>query len=285
MSDSFIERNTAEPTQSCSVKTASNSPPTKSKKANIDSTSNNLSNSHNHNSPKSSFDTKNVIKSKVIDNAAPSTSHEKSKKKSTTQTSASNQVLTGTPVKSRLAERTNSVDVPVNRLKNKVATEKVQTTFSPRKTRSKAAKNCDTTATIASKVKSKLKLPQLDGAHELLKKDKKRTKTKARPEQDDGSNSDSDFAPSPPKRIRTKLPAQKPMNKLLNKTKQIDRRVFSTDDEVEEESNTVHMNFWVEAYAEKEKKWITIDPVEKKVDCVDYVKVSSTENYYLKKEI
>lgn len=276
MSESFIERNTAEPTQSSSSKNSPKSPLIISKKAKIESSSNNLSNSNHQISPKLSSNVKKATKLKEIDNAVPSTSQSKSKRANTKQSIESNQMLIGTPIKNKLIERTNSIDIPSNRLKNKSAAESKVSTFSPRKTRSKSVMNGDTTATIASKVKSKLKLPQLDGADDIPQKAKKRTKVKAQPKKDDGSNSDSDFAPSPPKRIRTKTTMAKPVNKLLNKAKQIDRRVFSTDEEFEEDLNTVHMNFWVEAYAEKEKKWITIDPVKKKVDCMDYVKVGVT---------
>lgn len=125
----------------------------------------------------------------------------------------------------------------------------------------------------------KLKLPQLDGAHDTDsdKKSKAKAKAKSRPKPKDDPNSDSDFEPAPTKRIRPKVtppPKPKPTNKLLARAKKIDNRVFSTDEENDVEVNTVKMNFWVEAYAEQEKKWITIDPVHKKVDNVDYVRVS-----------
>lgn len=126
--------------------------------------------------------------------------------------------------------------------------------------------------------RTKLKLPQLDGAHDMDEKTKSKTKAKAksRPKPKENSNSDSDFEAVPQKRIRPFVtPPAKPAHRAVSKAKKIDARVFSTDDEEkDEEVNTIKMNFWVEAYAEKEKKWITIDPVKKKVDCVDYVRVS-----------
>lgn len=169
--------------------------------------------------------------------------------------------LIGTPTKSKLFDRKNTVDLA--RLKNN---PKEIATPSPRKTRAQAAAKA-TAGT--SKPKVTFKLPQLDGAHEVTQKDKKKIKAK-KPRSDDGSCSDSDFEPSPPKRVR---PAAKPAQKLVAKVK-IDRRVFSTDEEEHIESNTNSMNFWVEAYAEKEKKWIVIDPIKKKVDCVDHTRVS-----------
>lgn len=125
------------------------------------------------------------------------------------------------------------------------------------------------------KAKSKLKLPQLDGANDIDdKKSKSKAKAKSRPKPKDDLNSDSDFEPTPQKRIRPKVTPSKPVNKLVARAKKIDQRVFSTDEETDVEANTNKMNFWVEAYAEKEKKWITIDPVKKKVDSVDHVRVS-----------
>lgn len=151
--------------------------------------------------------------------------------------------------------------------------KKSTTTFSPRKTRS--VRNGE--VTDVSKAKTKLKIPQLDGADDKPTKKKPKATVKPRPKQSDGSNSDSDFAPSPPKRVRAKITPKKLVNKVLARAKQIDRRVFSTDEEIEDDSNAVNrMNFWVEAYAEKEKKWVVIDPVKKKVDCADHVRVSVT---------
>lgn len=126
------------------------------------------------------------------------------------------------------------------------------------------------------KANVKLKLPQLDGANDVNnKKAKAKTKAESRPKPKDDSNSDSDFEPAPQKRVCPKITPVKPVNKNLAKAKKIDNRVFSTDEEHvdDADANTLKMNFWVEAYAEKEKKWITIDPAKKKVDCADYVRV------------
>lgn len=145
--------------------------------------------------------------------------------------------------------------------------------FSPRKTRRQAAK-------------LNLKLPQLDGAGDISKKGTKRTNAKSQKIVDDSdeSSDDSDFQPSPPKRIRSKLPTKKVDNRQKSNTKantsrKIDRRVFSDEDDPEQDvPNTERMDFWVEAYAEKEKKWIPIDPVKKKIDCIDHVRVSGTNS-------
>lgn len=281
MSQSFIERNTAEPTSQGSHKKSSSitkdsphSSPSKSKKAE----STHSSNKTNQYTPMSPKINGKVPKSNENGNAAPSPSN--SKKHS--QSVKPSQVLVGTPTKHRLVERTNGTDVSSNAaaaLKDKqakkiIVTATTTTTHSPRKTRSKSARNGEVPQT--SKAKTKLKLPQLDGADDIPQKKKTtaRAKAKPQPKYDDGSNSDSDFAPSPPKRVRAKITPQKPVNKTLARAKQIDRRVFSTDEEVEEDTSATRMNFWVEAYAEKEKKWIVIDPVKKKVDCVDHVRVS-----------
>lgn len=144
-----------------------------------------------------------------------------------------------------------------------------------------------TTTGNGSKAKAKLKLPQLDGAHDTDdKKSKAKAKAKSRPKpKDEDFNSDSDFEPAPQKRIRPKVTPPKPINKHVAKAKKMDNRVFSTDEEnnadIDMDANTIKMNFWVEAYAEKEKKWITIDPVKKKVDSVDHVRVSQFNIYKL----
>lgn len=141
--------------------------------------------------------------------------------------------------------------------------------FSPRKTRRQAAK-------------LNLKLPQLDGAGDIPKKGTKRTNVKNQKpvDESDESSDDSDFEPSPPKRVRSKLPTKKvvkrrkSVNNNPNTSRKLDRRVFSDEDDPEQDvPNTERMDFWVEAYAEKEKKWIVIDPVKKKVDCIDHVRV------------
>lgn len=132
----------------------------------------------------------------------------------------------------------------------------------------------------------KLKSPQLDGANDIVdKKNKSKANAKSRSKPKDDSNSDSDFEAVPQKRIRPKVTPAKPVKstkKSAAKPTKIDNRVFSTDDEndVVNDTNTIKMNFWVEAYAEKEKKWITIDPVKKKVDCIDYVRVSDFVRLY-----
>lgn len=279
MSQSFIERNTAESTlqgghkkSSSITKDSPHSSPSKSKKTE----SNHSSNKSNQNTPMSPKINGEIRKSNENGNAAPSSSN--STKHS--QSVKPNQLLVGTPTKRRLVKRTNSTDVSSNtaanlkdkQTKKNIVTAATTTTHSPRKTRSKTVRNGEAT----SNAKTKLKLPQLDGADDILKKTKTTVKAKAksRPKHDDSSNSDSDFAPSPPKRVRTKITPQKPVNKALARAKQIDRRVFSTDEEIEEDSSGTRMNFWIEAYAEKEKKWIVIDPVKKKVDCVDHVRVS-----------
>lgn len=128
-----------------------------------------------------------------------------------------------------------------------------------------------------SKAKLKLKLPQLDGADDVAKS----KKIKRKPAKQEDSGSDSDFAPSPPKKV-SKIPPKKPQPKVLGKLKKIDRRVLSTDEENDEEvSNTDRMDFWIEAYAEKEKKWIVIDPVKNKVDAVDHIRVSYVNSFQL----
>lgn len=139
----------------------------------------------------------------------------------------------------------------------------------------------------AKRTRLRLKLPQMDGAHDL-KKTGKRTKPAAKKfeSSDEDSSSGSDFVPDSPKRNRSKVNLDRSKSKsktilsksLANRRKSIDRRVFSSDDEAEVEENTNRMDFWVEAYAEKEKKWVAIDPVKRKVNAVDFVRVRTTIN-------
>lgn len=171
--------------------------------------------------------------------------------------------IVGTPTKHKLIERTNCANVV--QMKNG---KNVSETFSPRKTRSVKATNI--VATVTSNARHKLKLPQLDGADDCIVAKIYKRKAKTKTKQNESEN-DSDFAPSPPKRIRTKLTPQKPVKKTS--TKKTSNVQQSTDDDTEADG-TNRMNFWVEAYAEKEKKWIVIDPVNKKVDCVDHIRVS-----------
>uniref|UniRef100_A0A336MZD9 CSON007305 protein n=1 Tax=Culicoides sonorensis TaxID=179676 RepID=A0A336MZD9_CULSO len=65
---------------------------------------------------------------------------------------------------------------------------------------------------------------------------------------------------------------KKPAHKRHEQLKKIDRRVLSTDDEtggISKVDKKNRINLWVEVYAEKEKRWITIDLFKGKVDCVD----------------
>lgn len=172
--------------------------------------------------------------------------------------------------------------------------------YSPRKTRSRAQRdgNVASTSTAANGTQNSttveksvrprsrlcLKLPQMDGASDKLPSKKKKTTETA----NKTDNSDSDFAPSPPKRVRPKMTSThfaqtKPKSKALETVKRIDLRVLSTDDDDEDETRTVRatkitaMDTWVEAYNEKDKKWIVIDPVKNKVDAVDHIRVCNPE--------
>uniref|UniRef100_A0A336KYQ5 CSON000703 protein n=1 Tax=Culicoides sonorensis TaxID=179676 RepID=A0A336KYQ5_CULSO len=65
---------------------------------------------------------------------------------------------------------------------------------------------------------------------------------------------------------------KKPIHKRHEQLKKIDRRVLSTDDEtggISKVDKKNRVNLWIEVYAEKEKRWITIDLFKGKVDCVD----------------
>lgn len=285
MSESFVEKNTAISTKrrsdsnERSPNKSSQSPSSKSTKSKADDKSSASKRNGNLNGRSTARLNGKVSKAKEIDNAVAGTQHSPSK------SNASKQIIVGTPTKHKLIERTNSMDVSKNRpadkknIKEQLIADNasVLKAISPRKTRSKSNR----TSEAGVKVTGKLKLPQLDGAHDHDdggSKKKARTKAKSRAKPEHSSGDDSDFEPTPQKKLRCKITPPKPAHKAVARTKKIDARVFSTDEEADADTNTVKMNFWVEAYAEKEKKWITIDPVKKKVDCVDFVRVSITIN-------
>jgi xeroderma pigmentosum group C-complementing protein len=71
-----------------------------------------------------------------------------------------------------------------------------------------------------------------------------------------------------------------------------DRRVLSSDDEVDtvtstsklsiKASNSKRIDIWVEVYSEKDKKWLSIDISKKKIDCVgDIIKSASHPIVYV----
>lgn len=132
------------------------------------------------------------------------------------------------------------------------------------------------------------KLPQMDGNDDLIKtRPKRSSRLKA-----DREDSDSDFGPQPAK-IKAPKPKKpvksphfdsngKPKSKVLDKVKKIDLRVFSTDDEGDADvaaniNKETTIDVWVEAFNEKEKKWVIIDPVKNKIDATDHVRVSSMQ--------
>lgn len=139
----------------------------------------------------------------------------------------------------------------------------------------------------------RLKIPQMDGGHDIGKR-KKRTKLVKVSESSEQTSDCSDFEPVSPKRNRAKVNLDRSRSRSSSRSKSknaadrkksVDRRVFSTDDEAEAEENTNRMDFWVEAYAEKEKKWVAIDPVKRKVDCVDFVRVCVECNFSRSKNL
>lgn len=175
-------------------------------------------------------------------------------------------------------------------------------TVSPRKTRSRSHWNASTASKSSpaneapeleekrGRTKSRLclKVPQMDGASEKLpaKKsaDSKKMSGRAKTPYRKSSDSDSDFAPVPPKRVRSKAtkpsePATKPESKVLDAVKRTDLRVLSTEDDddakrMRKATKITAMDTWIEAYNEKDKKWIVIDPVKNKVDAIDHIRVN-----------
>lgn len=79
---------------------------------------------------------------------------------------------------------------------------------------------------------------------------------------------DHDFQPTRPKKAAT--------HAKLDIVKKIDSRVLSTDDDDERVvvSNKKKTDYWIEVFCEEDEKWITIDAIKGKVDCVDDIRVS-----------
>lgn len=147
------------------------------------------------------------------------------------------------------------------------------------------AKNINTDSDSPQPIKKsriRLKLPQMDGSNDVIRRKPRATAVEQSDESSGESSSGSDFQPASPKRYRSKVNLDRSKSKsrsmvnksLTNKKKSVDRRIFSSDDEAAPANNTNRMDFWIESYAEKEKKWIVIDPVKKQVDCVDFVRVN-----------
>lgn len=96
------------------------------------------------------------------------------------------------------------------------------------------------------------------------------TKPKVAQKRRSVSLSDDDFQPS-----RSKKSA---VNAKIAAVKRIDKRVLSTDDD-ERDTNVVVSNkkksdYWIEVFCEEDEKWVTIDAIKGKVDCVDDIRVS-----------
>lgn len=87
-------------------------------------------------------------------------------------------------------------------------------------------------------------------------------------------DSDEDFVPCPPKKVKS---ASKDKSQI-SKAKWIDKRVLSTDIEDEQEPKTLKnkMDIWVETYAEADKRWIPMDLFKGKVDGVDLIKKTAS---------
>lgn len=242
-------------------------------------------------------------------------SPEKPKSKHSLRTKSSAKSDTQSTPSKAVAPPNETVGTPVFSNKNKNPQDKKQlpaakvTAPSPRKTRSRMRHESNAATTSAqvngehpkksleksgrSKSRLCLKVPQLDGATDTppsKRADSKKAKGPAKkPSKNNESDSDSDFAPSPPKRVRPKSTSAhfpqgaKPKLKALDKVKRVDLRVLSTDDDddsdmkMQKATKITAMDTWIEAYNEKDKKWIVIDPVKNKVDAVEHIRVRNPE--------
>lgn len=243
----------------------------------------------------SSLNSKNSSSATNQRQSTGSTSQNESKCSTTTLPSTSKSLrakLNATTAKIESAEQIRKSKaaqpvVPFNKSKSKqlemvpeISTkESVKVISSPisRRTRGKVS---DVKKTV-----KKPPLQQLDGGDDRrakrkapnlskLKIAKKSPSTGDKRSRSSGSDSDSDFVPSPKKLTK---PAQPKVVQNVKKAAKLDRRVLSTDDDndetVAEQSKRDSMNFWVEVFTEVEDKWITIDLFKLEVDCVDSIRV------------
>jgi xeroderma pigmentosum group C-complementing protein len=74
----------------------------------------------------------------------------------------------------------------------------------------------------------------------------------------------------------------KKIPKQSSSTTTIDRRVLSSDSDVEAAAqpslskNSKRIDIWVEVYSEKDERWVTIDVFKNKVDCVSEIIKAAT---------
>lgn len=149
---------------------------------------------------------------------------------------------------------------------------------------------------LANANKNTYKIPQLDGNDDIKPKNVRKRKLYL-PNNDNGAaniknvptkklkitetkqnliphtdSDDSDFKPSTSTKRMIK-PINATKSKNVNKNKTIDNRLLSTDDDEENKKKKQGMDYWIEVYAEKEKKWVTINLFTTKVDNVDDIRV------------
>lgn len=103
------------------------------------------------------------------------------------------------------------------------------------------------------------------------------SKSKPKPNPKPVDSSEDDFKPSPEKKIipRNSGTEKSPVLKSLDRCKKIDRRVLSTDTEIDGKTKKKNpVDIWVEVYSEAEEQWISIDLFKLKVHSVETICVS-----------
>lgn len=131
--------------------------------------------------------------------------------------------------------------------------------------------------------KKKAKIESKSGAKRKstseVEEQPKKSKVTAKKLADDGADSDGSAkyfkSPKP-------VPKLKAIEKLVNESK-IDRRILSSDSENEAGPKNVSpskkskgIDIWVELYSEKDARWIAIDILKGKIDCVEEICKAAT---------
>lgn len=106
---------------------------------------------------------------------------------------------------------------------------------------------------------------------EVVSKKAKSVMKKAIAEKKDSDDTDDSDKLFKPKSLQKKV-------KPTTSSSFIDRRVLSSDDNTEQspKKNSKGIDIWVEVYSEKDKRWIAIDVLKGKVDCVEDVVKTAT---------
>jgi xeroderma pigmentosum group C-complementing protein len=169
--------------------------------------------------------------------------------------------------RSRSTEDTKNKSATENNITaNKNASRKRQSTAKDDSVESKKSKVTDT-ARNSRKRQSTAKIEDVSDP-----KKSKQAKEKNIQEDDDSDSSLKYFRTISGSNKKAQTSASRIKSPKLSTSREIDRRVLSSDDEADIQNASPKkvrgIDIWVEVYCEKEEKWICVDIFRNKVDCV-----------------